>query len=82
MKTRRYVGHLAVAVWLAIGHCDAADGDVFVRNADEFRQAVNQARPGTHVTAVLWQGGFYFKDLKVKPIAPSSSLPLIQLSRR
>jgi formylglycine-generating enzyme required for sulfatase activity len=50
VKTGRYasyLGDLAAAVWLAIGQCDAADGDVSVRNADEFRQAAAQAKAGT-----------------------------------
>jgi formylglycine-generating enzyme len=65
VKTRLYPSHLEAITWLAILHYSVA-ADVFVRNADEFRQAAAQAKPGTRLllSPGTYSGGFYFSDLQ------------------
>lgn len=60
-------GHLAAVLWLALAPCVlSATNAVLVRNADEFRRAVNQATPGTRVLLApgTYPGGFFFSDLR------------------
>jgi hypothetical protein len=44
----------------------AAAGEALVRNAEEFRQAVAQAKPGTRILLApgAYPGGFYFSNLQ------------------
>ena len=85
VKVADHASRLAAVMWLAIVHYTvAAPADVLVRNADEFRQAIGQAKAGTRIllSAGTYPGGFYFTDLHGETITPSSSPPRILPIRR
>lgn len=73
MKTRLHTIIFAAVMGLAIvPHVCFATLEVVVRNADEFRQAINRAKPGTRILLApgTYPGGFFFSNLQGETNSP------------